>query len=121
MKIVGATELAMVLYRDKLPKFRNAWHVDEFGKKMIVNWFNWVTDDRKIYPKIHPTQKPVGLLKQLIQTFTDEGDIVIDPCAGSGSTGRACQELNREFYGFEISKEFYSRAINEMLTYEDIK
>ena len=36
MKIVGATELAMVLYRDKLPKFRNAWHVDEFGKKMIT-------------------------------------------------------------------------------------
>ena len=116
MKIVGATELAMVLYRDKLPKFRNAWHVDEFGKKMIVNWFNWVTDDRKIYPKIHPTQKPVGLLKQLIQTFTDEGDIVIDPCAGSGSTLRAARELGRPSYGFEVDKGYYKASVENMLT-----
>ena len=116
MKIVGATELAMVLYRDKLPKCRNAWHVDEFGKKMIVNWFNWVTDDRKIYPKIHPTQKPVGLLKQLIQTFTDEGDIVIDPCAGSGSTLRAARELGRPSYGFEVDKGYYKEAIKKMIT-----
>ena len=41
-------------------------------------------------------------------------------CEGSGSTGRACQELNREFYGFEISKEFYKRATEEMLTYKDL-
>ena len=106
----------MVLYRDKLPKFRNAWHVAEFGKKMIVNWFNWVTDDRKVYPKIHPTQKPVGLLKQLIQTFTDEGDIVIDPCAGSGSTLRAARELGRPSYGFEVDKGYYKEAIKKMIT-----
>lgn len=115
MKIVGATELAMVLYRDKLPKFRNEWHVAEFGKKMIVNWFDWVTDNRKIYPKIHPTQKPVGLLKQLIQTFTDEGDIVIDPCAGSGSTLRAARELGRPSYGFEVDKGYYKEAIKKMI------
>lgn len=60
------------------------------------------------------------MLKRLIEIFTDEGDVVIDPCAGSGSTGRACQELGRDFYGFEISKTFYSRAIDEMLTYEEI-
>ena len=116
MKIVGATELAMVLYRDKLPKFRNAWHVAEFGKKMIVNWFDWVTDNRKVYPKIHPTQKPVGLLKQLIQTFTDEGDIVIDPCAGSGSTLRAALELGRPSYGFEVDKGYYKASVENMLT-----
>lgn len=115
MKIVGATETAMVLYRDKLPKFRNQWQVEECGKKMIVNWFSWVTDDRKIYPKIHPTQKPVGLIKQLIKTFTDEGDIVIDPCAGSGSTLRAAQELNRPSYGFEVDKTYYRAAIEQMI------
>ena len=60
------------------------------------------------------------VLKRLIEIFTDEGDVVIDPCAGSGSTGRACQELNREFYGFEISKEFYNRAVSEMLTYKPL-
>jgi len=111
MKIVGATETAMVLYRDKLPKFRNEWHLQATGKKMINNWFWWENDNRRIYPKVHPTQKPVGLLKQLIQTFTDEGDIVIDPVAGSGSTLRACAELNRTCYGFEVDKGFYKKAL----------
>ncbi|NCU33243.1 MAG: site-specific DNA-methyltransferase, partial [Candidatus Moranbacteria bacterium] len=85
MKIVGATEHAVVLYRDKLPKFNN-------NGKMVFNWMEWKRDNTKIYPKIHPTQKPVGLLKKLITIFTDEGDVVIDPCAGSGTTLRACME-----------------------------
>ena len=97
MKIVGATEHAVVLYRDKLPKFNN-------NGKMVFNWMEWKRDNAKIYPKIHPTQKPVGLLKKLITIFTDEGDVVIDPCAGSGTTLRACMELNRNSYGFEIDK-----------------
>lgn len=116
MKIVGATEYAVVLYRDKLPKFNN---IDEFGKNhMIFNWFEWRRDGKEI-PKIHPTQKPVNLLKQLIKIFTDEGDVVIDPCAGSGSTLRACMELNRSCYGFEIKKEFVKRAKEEMLVNVD--
>lgn len=113
MKIVGATEYAVVLYRDKLPKFRN---IDENGKNhMIFNWFEWKRDNSKQYPKIHPTQKPVNLLKTLIKIFTDEGDVVIDPCAGSGSALRACAEINRNCYGFEIKKNFYNDAINKML------
>lgn len=112
MKIVNACEYAVVLYREKLPKFNN---IDEFGKNhMIFNWFEWKRDGKDI-PKIHPTQKPVNLLKQLIKIFTDEGDVVIDPCAGSGSTLRACMELNRSCYGFEIKKEFVKRAKEEML------
>jgi len=107
MKIVGATEYAIVLYREKLPKFNN------YGK-MVFNWFKW-TRDSKRYPKIHPTQKPVNLISNLIQIFTDEGDVVIDPCAGSGSTLRACAELNRHCYGFEVSKEFYKLAKTKML------
>ncbi|CAM2951987.1 site-specific DNA-methyltransferase [Hathewaya histolytica] len=114
MKIVGATEHAVVLYRDKLPKFNNG--KKETGKgRMIFNWFEWKRDNPKIYPKIHPTQKPVGLLKQLIGIFTDEGDVVIDPVAGSGTTLRACNELNRNSYGFEISKEFFKKAKEQML------
>lgn len=50
-----------------------------------------------------------------MEIFTDEGDVVIDPCAGSGATLRACKELKRNSYGFEISKEFYKRAVEEML------
>ena len=119
MKIVGACEYALVLYRDKLPKFNNGRKYDENGKcirgsgKMIKNWFYWEKD--KDVPKIHPTQKPVNLLKQLIEIFTDEGDVVIDPVAGSGSTLRACAELNRSCYGFEIKKDFYKLAKEKML------
>ena len=113
MKIVGATEFAVVLYREKLPKFRN---VDENGKNhMIFNWFEWRKDNAKEYPKIHPTQKPVNLLKQLIKIFTDVGDVVIDPVAGSATTLRACAELNRSCYGFEIKKNFYNEAKEKML------
>lgn len=124
MRICGATEYALVLYRDKLPKFRNGAEFDENGKtirgtgKMIFNWFTWERDKKDI-PKIHPAQKPVSVLKKLIEIFTDEGDVVIDPCAGSGSTLRACMELGRSCYGFEISKDFYKRATEEMLVMED--
>ena len=124
MRICGAVEFALVLYRDKLPKFRNGCRYDENGKtirgtgKMVFNWFNWEKDNAKEYPKIHPSQKPVALLKRLIEIFTDEGDVVIDPCCGSATSLRAANELGRNAYGFEISKNFFTRAKNEMLTYE---
>lgn len=114
MKIVGATEHAVVLYRDKLPKFNNGKSETQKGK-MIFNWFEWQRDKVKEYPKIHPTQKPVNVLKRLIEIFTDEGDVVIDPCAGSATTLRACKELNRHSYGFEIAKKFYNEANEKML------
>lgn len=107
MKIVGATEYAIVLYRDKLPKFNN-------NGRMIFNWFSWERDPKQI-PKIHPTQKPISILKKLIAIFTDENDVVIDPVAGSGSTLRAATELGRNSYGFETSKDFYNKAVNIML------
>lgn len=117
MKVVGATEYALVLYRKKLPKFNN---LGADGKKhMIFNWFEWKRDSSKLYPKIHPTQKPVNVLKRLIEIFTDENDVVIDPVAGSGATLRACQELNRNSYGFEIMRDVYNKAINEMLLSEE--
>ena len=112
MRVVGATEYALILYRSKLPKFRN---VGADGKNhMVFNWFQWERDKKDI-PKIHPAQKPVNVIKKLVETFTDEGDIVIDPCAGSGTTLRACKELNRSCYGFEIHRPFYERAVKEML------
>ena len=124
MRVVGATEYALVFYRDRLPKFRNGAQQDENGKtirgtgKMIFNWFSWERD-RKDIPKIHPAQKPVAVLKRLIEIFTDPGDVVIDPCCGSGSTLRAAAELGRNAYGFEIDRNFYERARNEMLVFEE--
>ena len=123
MRIVGATEYALVLYRGRLPKFRNGCQTDENGKNirgtghMIFNWFNWEKDGKDI-PKIHPAQKPVAVIKKLIEIFTDEGDVVIDPCCGSGSTLRAAAELGRNSYGFEIDKNFYEKAKNKMLIFD---
>jgi len=108
MRIVGAVEFAVVLYRDKLPKFRN-------DGRMVFNWFDWRRDSAKAYPKIHPTQKPVSVLKRLIEVFTDPGDVVIDPCAGSGTTLRAAYELGRNSYGFEVDRQFYESAKEKML------
>ena len=120
MRIVGACEYALVLYRDKLPKFNNGRQVDDNGKnvrgtgKMILNWQEWSKDGKDI-PKIHPTQKPVRVLKKLIEIFTDVGDVVIDPVAGSGTTLRAARELNRNAYGFEVYKPFYLKAKEVMI------
>lgn len=108
MKIVNAMEYAVVLYRDKLPKFNN-------NGKMIFNYFEWKKDGGG-YPKVHPTQKPISVLMRLIEIFTDEGDVVIDPVAGSGSTLRASYEMGRDSYGFEIEKQFYKDTKEKMLS-----
>jgi len=67
---------------------------------------------------IHPTQKPVALFEYLIKTYTNEGDIVLDNCMGSGTTGVACKNLNRNFIGIELDPEYFKIAekrINENL------
>lgn len=102
MKIVGNCEYALLFYRDKLPKFNN-------NGKMVFNCMDWERDGSDV-PKIHTTQKPLKVIKKLIELFTDEGDIVIDPCAGSGSTIVSAIHLNRKAYGFEIKKDFYKDA-----------
>lgn len=106
MKIVGNCEYGLVLYREKLPKFNN-------DGRMIFNCFDWARDNNT--PKVHPTQKPVPLLERLIGIFTDRGDVVIDPCAGSGTTLLAAANMGRKAYGFEVNKGFYNDARNKVL------
>ena len=106
MKIVGNCEYGVLLYRDKLPKFNN-------NGQMIFNCFEWRRDNAT--PKVHPTQKPVPLLERLIGLFTDKGDVVIDPTAGSGTTLVASANMGRRAYGFEIKKQFYNDEQNKIL------
>lgn len=101
MRVVGNCEYGLILYRDKLPKFNN-------HGKMVFNAMEWPRDTES--EKIHPTQKPIKLLQQLISIFTDPCDVVIDPCAGSGSTIVAAYRSNRTGYGFEIKKNFYKMS-----------
>jgi site-specific DNA-methyltransferase (adenine-specific) len=60
--------------------------------------------------RLHPTQKPVDLLEYLVKTYTNEGDTVLDNCMGSGSTGMACKNTNREFIGIELDEKYFKVA-----------
>lgn len=106
MRVVGNTEYAILLYRDKLPKFNN-------NGQMVFNDIPYPRDTST--EKIHPTQKSVPLLEYLIELFTDKGDVVIDPCAGSGSTLLASAQCGRRAYGFEIKKDFCKLAREKVL------
>lgn len=64
--------------------------------------------------KLHPTQKPVALCEYLIKTYTNEGDTVLDNCAGSGTTGVACKRLNRNFIGIELDDKYFEIAKNRI-------
>lgn len=107
MRIVGNCEYALLFYREKLPKFNN-------NGKMIFNCLDWERDN--ITPKVHPTQKPIGVIENLIRIFTDKDDVVIDPVAGSGTTLLAAKNLGRKAYGFEIKKNFCEMANKRVLT-----
>ena len=100
MRVVGNCEYGLILFRDKLPKFNN-------NGKMV---FNCIDIPRDTIEKIHPTQKSVPLLEKLIELFTDAGEVVIDPVAGSGSSLIAAENVNRKAYGFEIKKNFFKDA-----------
>jgi len=105
MRVVGNCEYGLILYRDKLPKFNN--------EGAMV--FNCMEYPRSLgMAKTHPTQKPIALLQRLIELFTDADDVVIDPCAGSGSTIVAAAGLGRKAYGFEIKKNIYSDACDNI-------
>ena len=60
--------------------------------------------------KYHPTQKPVALLEYLIKTYTNEGETILDNCMGSGSTGVACINTNRNFIGYELDEHYFQIA-----------
>lgn len=64
---------------------------------------------------VHPTQKPVELLEYLIKTYTNEGETVLDNCMGSGSTGVAAKNLNRDFIGIELDENYFEIAKSRIL------
>ena len=104
----------------KLPKVSKT--TDLFGenhKNGVYKHYDRDTSKRYPYniiqfnmdkPKVHPTQKPVALLEYLIKTYTNEGEIVLDSCMGSGTCGVACKNLNRNFIGIEKEEKYYNIA-----------
>ena len=82
-----------------------AKYINNMGDSKIVHDFNNIIGN-----KVHPTEKPVELMKYYIENSSKENDIVLDPFMGSGSTGVACLESNRKFVGFEIDENYYQIA-----------
>ena len=72
--------------------------------------FKWDTQKSKL----HPTQKPLELCEYFIKTYTDKGDLVLDNCMGSGTTGVACYNLERNFIGMEKDKKYFSVALDRI-------
>lgn len=79
----------------------------DFVQPSDVIEFN-VVPNRK--GKLHPTQKPIELLEYLIKTYSDNGDLILDNCMGSGSTGVACINTNRNFIGIELDQKYFEIA-----------
>ena len=87
----------------------------DFVQPSDVLEFN-VVPNRK--GKVHPTQKPVELLEWLIRTYSNENDTVLDNCMGSGSTGVACKNLNRNFIGIELAESYFNIAKERIENYK---
>ena len=86
--------------------YKIGWITDNKGSRYPVNAIHF----NKIAKTIHPTQKPVDLLEYLIKTYTDEGMTVLDNTMGSGSTGVACVNTNRNFIGMELDADYFKIA-----------
>ena len=70
--------------------------------------------NKEINGLLHPTQKPVALFEYLIKTYSNEGDIILDNCMGSGTTAIACMNTNRNYIGFELDKEYYDKSLDRI-------
>jgi site-specific DNA-methyltransferase (adenine-specific) len=98
----------------ELKKIKKKYDPDFVQPSDILN-FNVVPNRNG---KLHPTQKPVELLEYLIKSYSNEKDIVLDSCMGSGSTGIACINTNRSFIGIELNKEYFEIANNRIKKYK---
>lgn len=82
--------------------------------QFYTNYPKHLLEFSKDKEKLHPTQKPVKLCEYLIKTYTNEGDLVLDNCVGSGSTMLACKNVKRNYIGFEINKDYVDIAVNRL-------
>lgn len=87
------------------------------GKANMQKYTNYpkhLIEFKRDKERLHPTQKPVALCEYLIKTYTNTGDLVLDNCAGSGTTLKACKNTKRNFIGFETDKRYYNVAIERL-------
>ena len=90
-------------------KYAKTFNLPE-GKSSLSNIFEYPKDKGGF----HPTQKPVSLIRSLVETYTNPGDLVLDNCMGSGTTAVACIRAKRHYIGFELNKEYYDKAVERI-------
>jgi site-specific DNA-methyltransferase (adenine-specific) len=100
----NAREAAVVAVKGCKPLFKSSYHNGIFSMPI----------HRDGGKRLHPTQKPLSLMKQLIEIHTNKGDIVVDPFSGSGTTLLAALQLDRLAYGCEIDKIYFDKAMNRI-------
>lgn len=105
---------------DKMPGFKELKELKELKEPSCTWTFNFYKGDSNLltYPRdkhgLHPTQKPVALMSDLVKRFTNNGSVVCDPFMGSGSTGAACAEVGRDFIGIEKDAKYFEIAKNRL-------
>lgn len=98
-----------------MQNYSNEWVQENEGYPSNILYFDL---DKE---KFHPTQKPIDLLQYLIKTYTNENELVLDNCMGSGSTGVACLNMNRKFIGIELEDKYFDIAIERIEnTYKEL-
>ena len=114
---------------DGFKPYKELWAIDEQFKKDLPSTFNlWegnkyksnILKYKKDYDGYHPTQKPISLLEDLIKTFSNEGDLVVDLTCGSGSTCVAAQNAGRSFIGIEKEKEYVDIANERIKSSQEV-
>ena len=86
-----------------------AWH--NCGGKRVSYFGSAISQDR---PRLHPTQKPVALMRWIVEKWTDPGDLVLDPYMGSGPVAQACHELGRHYIGIELVEDYCRVAVSRL-------
>lgn len=108
-----------------IKKINKSDYVGSFASSSVKKDKEYISHGKN-YPKcllqfkkenngLHPTQKPIALLEYLIRTYSEENDLVLDNCMGSGSTGVACRNLNRNFIGIEKDKKYFEIACDQIV------
>jgi DNA modification methylase len=122
--VCGSTELAMEYIALSFSQIIS--YLNIFGllitKALTLRYpksvlkFNTPKSNDKENRCLHPTQKPLDLMKYLVKTYSNEDDVVMDNCMGSNTTGLACKELNRQYIGIEKDKNYYDVSVTRVLS-----
>jgi len=118
----GLIEINKIVDGTKNPGDSHKFHRNSYKKEHLQTHTNYpkrtLNFPNSNHGSLHPTQKPVAIIEYLIKTYSNENDIVLDFCMGSGTTAIAAINTNRKYIGFENNKEYYDLSLERIKTHE---